>query len=80
LVSGTTVTEEILKIVTAFQVTPDILRDMIIYGFKRSFSPLPYVQKRAYVRRIIDYYQKIEGQFGITSPNSSLYKKILPPG
>ncbi|MCE9625914.1 MAG: adenosine deaminase family protein [Deltaproteobacteria bacterium] len=80
LVSGTTVTEEILKIVTAFQVTPDILRDMIIYGFKRSFSPLPYVQKRAYVRRVIDYYQKIEGEFGITSPNSSLYKKSLPLG
>ena len=60
LVSNTTVTEEIQKVVEAFELSSEVLRDMIVYGFKRSFSAQPYVQKRAYVRRVIDYYEKLE--------------------
>ncbi|HKX13451.1 MAG TPA: adenosine deaminase family protein [bacterium] len=60
LVSNTTVTAEIQKVVETFDVDPEVLRDIIIYGFKRSFSAQPYVEKRAYVRRIIDYYEKLE--------------------
>ncbi len=63
LVSHTTVTDEIWKTVKTFGVQPHQLRDIIIYGFKRSFSSLPYVQKRAYVRRVIDYYEKVERDF-----------------
>ncbi|MFO1462308.1 MAG: adenosine deaminase family protein [bacterium] len=63
LVSNTTVTAEIQKVVAAFAVSPSVLRDIIVYGFKRSFSPLPYVEKRAYVRRIIDYYEQVENAF-----------------
>src|SRR5262249_49304136 len=62
LVSHTTVTDEILKVVQAFQVDPQILRDIIIYGFKRSFLPLNYVHKRAYVRKVIDFYERIEAE------------------
>lgn len=64
LVSRTTVTEEIEKVVNAFPIDAHILRDLIIYGFKRSFSPLPYVEKRAYVRKVIDYYEKLERELG----------------
>ncbi|MBI4366783.1 MAG: adenosine deaminase family protein, partial [Deltaproteobacteria bacterium] len=41
-------------------ISPGHLKDIIIYGFKRSFSALPYAEKRAYVRKVIDYYEAIE--------------------
>jgi len=63
LVSHTTVCDEIEKTLKTFSVSPHDLREIIIYGFKRSFSPLPYAEKRAYVRRIIDYYESVEKRF-----------------
>ena len=36
------------------------LRSILIYGFKRSFFPGHYLQKRHYVRQIIDYYAAVE--------------------
>src|SRR4030095_12469320 len=63
LVSHTTVCDEIEKTLKTFSISPHDLREIIIYGFKRSFSPLPYAEKRAYVRRIIDYYEKVEEKF-----------------
>jgi adenosine deaminase len=62
-VSRTTVSAEILKAVRAFGITPHELKNLIIYGFKRSFFPGTYIKKREYVRQIIDYYEKIERQF-----------------
>ncbi len=59
LVSHTTVTKEIKTAVDAFGMTHDQLRQTIIYGFKRSFFPLPYAERRKYVRQIINYYDKI---------------------
>ena len=35
------------------------LRNVIIYGFKRSFFPGTYREKRAYVRQVIDYYDRV---------------------
>ncbi|MBI4239332.1 MAG: adenosine deaminase family protein [Deltaproteobacteria bacterium] len=63
LVSDTTVCAEVSKAVQAFAISPEHLKDIIIYGFKRSFSPLPYAQKRAYVRKVIDYYEAVEARF-----------------
>lgn len=73
LVSNTTVCEEIEKTVQAFQIAPRELKDIIIYGFKRSFSPLPYAEKRRYVRQIIDYYDTMERKFlgPVANENSS---------
>jgi adenosine deaminase len=62
-VSQTTVTDEILKAVQAFHITPKELKNFVIYGFKRSFFPGTYIKKREYVHQIIDYYEKIEKQF-----------------
>ena len=62
-VSQTTVTDEILKAVQAFHITPKELKNFVIYGFKRSFFPGTYFKKREYVHQIIDYYEKIEKQF-----------------
>lgn len=62
-VSSTTVTDEIFKAVEVFNINRKDLKDIVIYGFKRSFFYGTYLEKRKYVRQIIDYYDKIERQF-----------------
>jgi adenosine deaminase len=58
-VSKTTVTNEILLALENFNISADTLKNIIIYGFKRSFFPDEYSKKRKYVRRCIDYYEKL---------------------
>ncbi len=58
LVSHTTVSKEIGLAVEAFDMGLKELRNTIVYGFKRSFFPGAYTERRAYVRKIIDYYDK----------------------
>ena len=65
LVSHTDVTGELKKAVTAFDIDKKRLRDTVITGFKRSFFPGTYVEKRKYVRQVIDYYNKVAARFGI---------------
>lgn len=60
LVSHTSVSREFRLAIDNFGLTPRDLKNIIIYGFKRSFFPRDYRQKRIYVRRIIDYYREIE--------------------
>jgi adenosine deaminase len=55
LVSNTTVSNEIQRAAEAFSLTDRELRDILVYGFKRSFFPGTYLEKRAYVREIIDF-------------------------
>lgn len=59
-VSRTSVSNEIELAVRHMGVTPAELKRCVIYGFKRSFFPGTYLQKRRYVRRIIDYYEALE--------------------
>ncbi len=59
LVSNTTVTREICRAVEAFSLSLKEVRDILIYGFKRSFFPGSYLEKRAYVRRVIDHADAI---------------------
>jgi adenosine deaminase len=56
LVSNTTVTNEIKKAVDTFAVTPSTLKCIIVTGFKRSFFPGAYAERREYVRSVIAYY------------------------
>lgn len=65
LVSRTTVTDELELAVSNFDIAPSKLKDLIIYGFKRSFFAGDYLAKRAYVRKVIDYYESMEKKFGI---------------
>lgn len=58
-VSKTNVTNEILLALNNFQMDKKALRNCIIYGFKRSFFPGRYSQKRNYVRQCLDYYDKV---------------------
>lgn len=65
LVSRTTVTREIDQACRAFDLSPRELRSIIIYGFKRSFFPATYREKRGYVRQVIDFYDRIAAEHGI---------------
>lgn len=58
-VSKTTVTKELMLALQGFDITPRQLKNLLIYGFKRSFFPAEYPVKRAYIRQCIDYYDKI---------------------
>ncbi len=64
-VSSTTVTDEIFKAVNTFDISHKELRDIVVYGFKRSFFPGSYLKKRRYVRRVLNYYDQIERKFGV---------------
>lgn len=59
LISRTTVSDEIALAVQAFGIDLGQLRNLLIYGFKRSFFPGPYLEKRAYVRQAIDYLDRV---------------------
>lgn len=63
LISSTTVTKEIELAVETFGLDPEALKNIIIYGFKRSFYPGTYIEKRNYVRTIIDHYEAVEKRY-----------------
>ena len=66
LVSNTTVTKEIMLAIEHFDLSARELKNIIIYGFKRSFFPGSYTEKRDYVREIIDYYDGIVDQHTVS--------------
>ena len=73
-VSNTTVTNEIMLAVKHLKLDLHDLKSIIIYGFKRSFMPSSYLEKRAYVRQVIDFYESVEERFfgsEISKPPSS---------
>ena len=65
LVSHTSVLKELRLAVDNFDIPPGQLKDIIIYGFKRSFSYRPYMDKRRWVRQIIEYYEAVERRHGV---------------
>lgn len=63
LMSNTTVTNELALAVKHLGLDRHDLKSIIIYGFKRSFYPGSYLNKRQYVRQIIDHYEAVEQKF-----------------
>ena len=59
-VSKTTVTKEILLAMKNFPLHGELLKDTLVYGFKRSFFPGSYAEKRKYVRRVIERYERLQ--------------------
>jgi adenosine deaminase len=57
LVSRTTMTDEVEKAVQAFGLEPRALKDVLIYGFKRSFFPGSYPEKRDWVRAVLNHME-----------------------
>jgi len=65
LVSRTTVSRELKLACEAFGLGPSELRNVVLHGFKRSFYAGSYTEKRAYVRQVIDYYDRIVAEHGL---------------
>lgn len=65
LVSDTTVSRELRLAVDAFHMSPAQLRRVILHGFKRSFFPGSYRDKRNYVRQVIDTYDRVAEKHGL---------------
>lgn len=61
LVSHTTVTDELGLAVRELKMTPRELRNVVLAGFKGSFFPGTYREKRDFVRRVIDRYEMLDG-------------------
>ena len=62
LMSNTTVTREFALAVTHFDLSPREFKNLVVYGFKRSFFHGSYREKRDYVRRAIDLYERVEAE------------------
>ncbi len=60
LMSNTSVTKEIMLAINELGMTRRELRNVVIAGFKGSFFPGSYNEKRAYVRKVIDRYERLE--------------------
>jgi len=62
LISSTSTSKELKLAVDNFNLDSDQLKDIIAYGFKRSFYPGKYEEKRQYVRDILNYYEALESE------------------
>ena len=77
LVSHTTVSNEIRRAVEAFGLSPREVRDILVYGFKRSFYPGTYLEKREYVRKAIDYADRLIAE---SDPRTARAAAATPAG
>ena len=65
LVSNTTVSGELKLALENFTITPRMLKDLLLYGFKRSFYPGSYSEKRKYVRSVMNYIDQIMKEYKV---------------
>lgn len=60
LVSDTSVSKELELIISCLGLGRKELRNLIVAGFKSSFFPGSYMQRKAFVRQVIDKYAELE--------------------
>lgn len=65
LVSNTTVTKEFRLAVDNFNIPLKRLKDIVAYGFKKSFHPGSYVEKREFSKENMLYFDKIAKKHGL---------------
>ena len=65
LVSNTTVTDEYKLATDNFDIPVKILKDIVAYGFKKSFHSGSYVEKREYAKRAMNYFDQIAKKHNI---------------
>jgi adenosine deaminase len=64
-VSDTTVTREFELAVGNFNIQPKHLKDIVAYGFKKSFFPGRYIDKRQWAKKAVIYFDEIARKHGI---------------
>ncbi len=65
LVSNTTVSKEYRLALDHFDFPLKILKDVVAYGFKKSFYPTHYVHKREYAKVCMQYFDRIAKKHGL---------------
>jgi adenosine deaminase len=63
LVSHTTVTRELTLAAETFDLNLEQIRNLVVAGFKGSFFPGPYREKRAFVRQVLDRIDQLDEEF-----------------
>lgn len=66
LISNTTVSKEYELALGAFDVPLKRLKDIVAYGFKKNFYPGTYVEKRAYAKQTLNYFDKMVAEHKLT--------------
>lgn len=66
LVSKTTVSKEYRLAIDNFDIPLKRLKDIVAYGFKKSFYPGNYVEKRNYAKIAMNYFDDIVEKYNIT--------------
>lgn len=64
LVSDTTVSKEYQLALDNFDIPLKRLKDMVAYGFKKSFFPGSYVEKREYAKQCLQYFDRVCNKYG----------------
>ena len=65
LMSQTTMSREICLAVSTFDISPKKLRYILVNGFKRAFFLRSYVDKCAYVRKVLALYDRVAAKYGV---------------
>jgi adenosine deaminase len=65
LVSNTTVSKEYKLAVDNFDIQVKHLKDIVAYGFKKSFYPGLYIEKRNYAKKCMMYFDEIAKKHGV---------------
>lgn len=65
LVSNTTVSREYELATQHFEIPLKLLKDIVAYGYKRSFYPGHYVEKRAYAKKCMQYFDQVAARHGL---------------
>jgi adenosine deaminase len=59
------VTKEFQLAVDHFEIAPKHLKDIVAYGFKKSFYPGQYIDKRNWAKKVMKHFDKVATQHGI---------------
>jgi adenosine deaminase len=65
LVSDTTVSREYQLALDNFEIPVKHLKDIVAYGFKKSFYPGLYIEKRNYAKKCMMYFDEVAQKHGV---------------
>jgi len=66
LVSNTTVSNEYKLALENFDIQPKHLKDIVAYGFKKSFYHGQYIEKRNWAKRVVKHFDEVAKKHGVT--------------